>query len=140
MTTHDANISLIHTIVCDDIRREDNGKFILIGVYPEFIMLNMLPSQLILSIWMQFKMHRREKTILEFEIRGDAIQESMPFTMEIGDGYLFDRQEVIPLIVKLPFTIKAQGAFTIYYRREGDQEWSPAHTVRIKRNISPTLQ
>lgn len=140
MTKQNVSINLMHSIVCDDIRREDSGKFILIGVYPELIMLNMLPAQIILSIWMQFKMQLLEKTTLEFEVRGDALQDTMPFTLDIGDENLFGKNEIVPLIIKLPFNLKAIGDFTIYFRKKGQQEWTAAQTVMVKRNSSPTLQ
>lgn len=140
MPKRNSAITLSHTIICDDIRREDNGKFILIGVYPEMIMLNMLPAQLILSIWMQFKMQILEKTTLEFEIKGSALQEPITFTFEIGDENLFGKDEAVPLIVKLPFNIQAAGGFTIYFRKKGDREWQAAQTIHIKRAITPSLQ
>lgn len=140
MPKRNSAITLSHSIVCDDIRREDNGKFMLIGVYPELIMVNMLPAQLILSIWMQFKMQLLEKTTLEFEIKGSALQEPITFTFEIGDENLFGKDEAVPLIVKLPFNIQAAGAFTIYFRKKGDKEWQSAQTIQIKRAITPSLQ
>lgn len=133
-------ITLLHSIVCDDIRREDNGKFILIGVYPELIMLHMFPAQIVLSMWLQFRLHIFEKTTLEFEIRGDAIPETMPFSLEITDETLFGKDEAIPLIVKLPFNIQAAGSFTIYFRRQGEMEWQTAQTVLIKRNVAQSIQ
>ncbi|HSX20973.1 MAG TPA: hypothetical protein VLG38_07635 [Gammaproteobacteria bacterium] len=130
------SITLLHSIVCDDIRREDNGKFILIGVYPELIILNAIPAQIILGIWLQFKMQLFEKTTLQFEIRGDAIQDPMPFSLEIGDENFFGKLEAVPLIVKLPFTIKSAGSFTIYFRKQGDAEWQPAQTVQVQHNAT----
>lgn len=103
-------------------------------------MLNAIPAQIILSMWLQFKMLLFGKTTLEFEIRGDAIQENMPFSLDIDDENMLGKNEAIPLIVKLPFNIKAVGEFTIYYRKKGDKEWSAAQTVLVRRNLAPTLQ
>lgn len=133
-------ISLIHSIICDDIRREDNGKFILIGVYPEVIMLNTLPAQIVLSIWLQFRMQIFSKTALEFEIRGSAIPETMPFSLEMGDETIFGKSEAIPIIVKLPFNIKDEGGFIIYYRKKGDTTWQVAKSIEIKRNTTAPTQ
>src|SRR5581483_417621 len=113
MAKRSSAITLLHTIVCDDIRREDNGKFILIGVYPELIMLNMIPAQLILSIWLQFKLQLLEKTTLEFEVKGNALPEPITFSFEIGDENMFGKDEAVPLIVRLPFSISAAGSFTL---------------------------
>jgi hypothetical protein len=32
-----------YTIMCDEVRREDNGKFLLVGVYLDTILFNSLP-------------------------------------------------------------------------------------------------
>ncbi|MSU89263.1 hypothetical protein GE300_06470 [Rhodobacteraceae bacterium 2CG4] len=42
------------TVFCDDIRREDTGKAILIGVYVEDMIPSTLPSRFSLSIWTKF--------------------------------------------------------------------------------------
>lgn len=138
------SIALVHAIVCDDIRREDNGKFILIGVYPELILLNRIPAQITLSLWLQFRVHIISKTTLEFEIRGSAIEKEMPFSLDIDDPKIFGKEESIPLIIKLPFAIKEIGNFTIFYRKKGDRDWNSAQTIQINRNNilnnSQTLQ
>lgn len=41
------------TIFCDDIRREDNGKAFLIGVYMDDLVPIRLPAEFPLSIWIQ---------------------------------------------------------------------------------------
>lgn len=41
------------TIFCDDIRREDNGKAFLIGVYMDDLVPSKLPAQFPLSIWIK---------------------------------------------------------------------------------------
>jgi hypothetical protein len=43
---NDSKYSIIHTIICDDVRREDNGKEILIGVYNDTIVLETTPTML----------------------------------------------------------------------------------------------
>lgn len=132
------SISLVHAIICDDIRREDNGKFILIGVYPELIILNTIPAQITLSMWLQFKMQIFAKITLEFEVRGNALNETTPFSLDIGDEKMYGKTEAVPLIVKLPFAIKGEGGFSIYYRKKGDTQWQIAQSVQIVRNPEPS--
>ena len=43
----------VQTVFCDDIRREENGKFILIGAYAQEIMLGMLPVRIPMSVWLR---------------------------------------------------------------------------------------
>lgn len=41
---NDKTYSVIHTIICDDVRKEDNGKEILIGVYNDTLILDPIPA------------------------------------------------------------------------------------------------
>lgn len=43
----------ITAIFCDDIRREDNGKLLLIGVYPEGITIAGFPASFPMSFWLR---------------------------------------------------------------------------------------
>lgn len=135
------NITLVHAIICDDIRREDNGKFILIGVYPEVIILSAIPAQITLSLWLQFKIQIFNKENIEFVIRGSAIKEPINFSLDINDTNILGKPSSIPLIVRLPFAFNNPGDFTIFYRRRGTEEWQGAQTIQVKRNnASPILQ
>lgn len=42
---------VVTAVVCDDIRREDNGKEILIGVYTTDLRLQGYPAQIPVSVW-----------------------------------------------------------------------------------------
>lgn len=46
------------TVFCDDIRREDNGKMILIGVYADDLIPGAMPSAFPLSLWISIKGER----------------------------------------------------------------------------------
>ncbi len=41
-------------LVCDDVRAEANGKQIIIGVYPAYIVVTQMPFNLPLSFWIEF--------------------------------------------------------------------------------------
>lgn len=41
------------TVFCDDIRREDNGKAFLVGVYMDDLVPSTLPTRFPLSIWIK---------------------------------------------------------------------------------------
>jgi len=42
-------------VFCDDIRREDNGKAILIGVYTSDLIPGVLPTNISLSLWLDIR-------------------------------------------------------------------------------------
>ena len=49
------HIKPLHIIFCDDIRREDNGKDILIGVYSGNFVISQLPNPVTISVWVVFE-------------------------------------------------------------------------------------
>ncbi len=42
-----------NAIICDEVRTENTGKQIMIGVYPENIMVSEFPVSLLLGMWSQ---------------------------------------------------------------------------------------
>jgi hypothetical protein len=65
-------IKVRQVVVCDDIRREFNGKEILIGVYGSDIVVSNFPSPLNLSFWVQFTAPEVAPEIpLEVRLMGD---------------------------------------------------------------------
>lgn len=59
------------TVFCDDIRREDNGKALLIGAYTTLV-VQKLPTQLTLSAWIRLTGvdHGKHDITLKFEFPG----------------------------------------------------------------------
>jgi hypothetical protein len=53
-------LKLVCGIVCDDIRREDNGKEIIIGVYSGSIVVPQFPATLLLSLWVGLEAPRAQ--------------------------------------------------------------------------------
>jgi hypothetical protein len=54
--------------VCDEVRREDNGKLILIGVYSSNIVVRELPAALVLSLVMNLKAQVPVDVAMEFRV------------------------------------------------------------------------
>lgn len=55
MTKSIPSLSAETVVACDDIRREDSGKVILIGVYNNVIQVNNFPAALAFKYWIQCK-------------------------------------------------------------------------------------
>jgi hypothetical protein len=58
----------VRTIFCDDIRREDNGKMMLIGVYVDDLVPGAIPSSFPMSIWVSIKGETIKKGALTVEL------------------------------------------------------------------------
>ena len=55
MNAASPRIEPIYVIFCDDIRREFNGKEILIGIYSGDIVVPQTPSPMVLGVWIPFR-------------------------------------------------------------------------------------
>ena len=63
MTNNVHNIKIINCIFCDDIRTEQSGKEILIGVYTGDLVVPKLPWKMMgLSVWMQIELPASRET------------------------------------------------------------------------------
>jgi len=58
----------VRTIFCDDIRREDNGKMMLIGVYADDLVPSAIPSSFLMSIWVSITGEAVEKGSLTVKL------------------------------------------------------------------------
>jgi len=61
-------IDPIYVIICDDIRVENNGKDIFIGVYSGDIVLSNMPTALNLAFWIDLKTEGVGERAVEFRI------------------------------------------------------------------------
>jgi hypothetical protein len=66
-------------LLCDDIRREDNGKAILVGVYSGDIVIPIVPATLGLHLWLQ---GRAVESAREFGFRAQVLGKTRPATKE----------------------------------------------------------
>jgi hypothetical protein len=55
-------------LVCDDVRREDNGKLLLIGVYSSSIIVGELPTALVLSLVVKLKAQAPIEAAIQFRV------------------------------------------------------------------------
>ncbi len=61
-----------YAIVCDDVRREDNGKLIIIGLYGSDITLSSYPANLRLSILVAVRSKTEHQTLVKMRIMRDG--------------------------------------------------------------------
>jgi hypothetical protein len=70
------SIAFKHAMLCDDVRREDNGKLIVIGLYAGNIQLSSFPASLALSLLCEF-ITNSDRPIqceigISFQLNGEA--------------------------------------------------------------------
>lgn len=132
MTKTKSEIELFHTIICDDIRTESSGKLLLIGVFPDGIVLHKAPSTLPLSIWMKFLNTRKNDLEMEVKIDGDSVDEVIKLSLIIkgDDGLSVDKSSHV-IIEKLPIKMKGKGELLISYKIDG-KKWKLARQVKVQ--------
>ncbi len=60
-----------NVIICDDVRTENNGKDIIIGVYAENITVQKFPANVVLCLWTQFFANRNGDIMVSFRVQKD---------------------------------------------------------------------
>ena len=46
---------VLSAVLCDDVRQENNGKYILIGVYVHSVVVTDFPANISLTVWIEIK-------------------------------------------------------------------------------------
>lgn len=57
-----------NVIICDQVRKEESGKHLLIGVYPENILFSSFPGKIVLTPWVQISDEGNRKIAIEFRV------------------------------------------------------------------------
>jgi hypothetical protein len=111
--------------ICDDARREDNGKILLIGVYGQTMVLSQLPAQLLLCqvTWFETDSPRNSPFKSRVFLDETLITE--------GGGELHFAEGVsIALFPRIPIFIDKPGKLIFQVRMEAG-EWETAVTMPV---------
>lgn len=131
MSEQGARIEPLCAIFCDDIRREDNGKELLIGVYTGSIQLPVLPAPVMLSVWVPFERSGIGKVPIEFRLLG-------PDGRMIGYGTLeLNFTETEYTVGSLPLrglTAMIMGPGEITFQlRQHDESWTTVRKLPVEK-------
>lgn len=77
------NLAIKHTIICDEVRKEDNGKRIIIGVYTNSILVPEFPFTLPTLTFFTFAA-TSDKGIFPFEASLELPQQDKPSFKALG--------------------------------------------------------
>ena len=121
-------IELIAAIICDDVRREDNGKAILIGVYPTDVVVEKLPSNANFALWACVKVDRIGAVPFEFRYvgtKGTVVSEVR------GEAQIADLTAVQFQLPRMPVLLEGEGQLKVEMKI-GDMNWMQIHSLEVK--------
>jgi hypothetical protein len=102
------------SLVCDDVRREDNGKLIIIGVYGENITVPQTPTNLILCLVLFVETQEEFRAQATFRVKmGATILTQAPINLDYKKGKSTVAISAIPVGIEKPgdllFELHIQG-------------------------------
>lgn len=122
-------LRLLNTVFCEDIRHEDNGKDILIGVYSEVMAPSRCPINLRLSLWIQYEAAQSGETEIMLRLRfGDAPQEAPEARIHMS---IAEPGEVTIALRGMPLAIDGSGVLLLEHCLPG-QNWAVIARKRVK--------
>lgn len=112
------NIQIQYTLLCDEVRREDNGKLLIIGLYDSNMYVPSFPAKLSLTLLTRMKIAKPEDVAIEIEgllnhERFTHINASINFH---SGGLAF-----LPF-PKFPATVKEKGKL-LFRMRPAERKW-----------------
>jgi hypothetical protein len=126
-------IEIIAAIICDDVRREDNGKAILIGVYPVDVVVETLPANVQLALWTCVSVNQLGAMPFSFRFigtRGNVVSEVR------GDAEFRELSAAQFQAPRMPVLLESEGRLRVELKL-GDSDWVPVHSleVKLKKNL-----
>jgi len=118
-------------LLCDDVRRESNGKELLIGVYGNRIILPSFPMALNLTVWMRALFRRPGPAKIEVRVIDDRGQAILPtITAEVlSPPEIKDESTII--LGAAPFQLHGPARIA-YQWRPPDGEWKEIVGIKVE--------
>jgi Family of unknown function (DUF6941) len=115
------HLEILHALVCDDARREDNGKDILIGVYSSDIRVTRFPITLRLVLWLQAMIKSTDPVKLELQVLGPNNAQLATANIELE----VPRPDSVGSIPLGPMSVQIQseGALVFKMRDASESTW-----------------
>lgn len=123
-----------NVIICDQVRREESGKHLLIGVYPHNILFPSFPGTIVLSVWIQMLNEKGGNIPVEIRVKdsNDKILTSGGATIQaISHGGL-----VTLTIPSIPIDISNETVLS-FQIREPKKHWKTLKKMPVA--LSPKL-
>ena len=117
-----------NVIICDDVRTENSGKDIIIGVYAENIIVPKFPANILLCLWTQFFLNRNGDIPVSFRIQKNKTDLFFYKGMLQVNNYKKIGTMRFPGI---PLQVNAEGVL-VFQMKEEKKKWITIKEIPIK--------
>jgi hypothetical protein len=121
-------------VLCDDIRQEQNNKFILIGVYNGTIVVQDYPTETPVSWWIQVQPEKPGKFKINLRLTKEDSSTLLKGELGIELNSIGWSALAIPKVV---LHLQNDGKLKLQLKLEEDEEWETIQEIIITKNPSP---
>lgn len=124
-------VQLDTIVICDDVRREDNGKLFIIGMYPTNIGVPTAPHAMAFTVMTTFKAIKNGKATIRLEIRNSWSDQKFGAKTEV-DVKSIDDESYLAVLPNVAITVEKPGDISIYMKfDDGDWEFVKRYPVKV---------
>lgn len=125
-------LKIVNCLICDDVRREDNGKELLIGVYSANMIVSKFPAGLPVALWGQFTSSQEGDFTFAVRVVSPEDTEFATATVQIQK---YKANDVASFAVKgLPAVAHTRTQLRFQAKFEGE-EWKTLKELTIEKGV-----
>ena len=120
-------------VLCDDVRRENNGKHILIGVYLHSVLVEDFPANLMLTVWVEIK----PKEVGNFTGQIRVIKDDESILLRGETKITIDSLDPTSArYSRLPLEFQQSGDYFFQWKW-GDSDWVTVKEFTVQKGLAP---
>jgi hypothetical protein len=122
--------SIEAAVLCDEVRQEVNGKYILIGTYNGIVVVADFPAQLQVSWWIQIFPKETGKFDLDIQL----IKDGKDTIIKADLGYEVHAKDWAAMVLpKIPVPIHGPGKMQLQMKLKSEAKWSIVQTFEVRK-------
>ncbi len=126
---------IANAVVCEDVRTEQNGKQIIIGVYSGDIVVSNVPAFIPVMLWLQLDDIGTEPE--EYEFRGTVYRENF-VSGKFKIATTLPNSRATISLGQFPLQVTKDGELSFDLRPAAGKRWKNAITLKLRVSPSPT--
>ena len=116
-------------VLCDDIRQEQNSKYILVGVYNNSIIVAAFPTEIALSWWIQVLPEKVGKFAIDLQIVKDGA--AILARGEFGFDVTAPDWSIIAL-PRIGLQLQSEGKLKMQLKTKDTSDWETVQEFTVK--------